>query len=172
MPGLLVAPSPEIMERFKWRTRDHISRVAANLHRVAQVFDAHSEELSGRAKVHDASKFGPVERIAYAWLTEFHRCRRSGEEFAYPEGVQAHVERAICHHVTSNRHHPEYHSDPNDMSEVDLIEMVCDWSAMAQELGQDGSSARSWADKTIGTRILFNAENTALVYRIIAELRV
>ena len=45
------------------------------------------------------------------------------------------------------------------MSEVDLIEMVCDWTAMAQEFDQDNGSARGWADKTIGSRISFNGEN-------------
>ncbi len=54
------------------------------------------------------------------------------------------VRSAIEHHVTTNRHHPDFHADPNDMSDVDLIEMVCDWTAMAQEFEQDGGSARGW----------------------------
>lgn len=77
---------------------------------------------------------------------------------------------AIHHHVTSNRHHPEFHSDPNDMSDVDLIEMVCDWTAMAQEFGQDSGSARGWADKTVGKRVGFNAEKRRFIYQTIEEL--
>ena len=108
--------------------------------------------------------------ILYAWLTEFHRCRRSVELFEYPDGIEVQVRLAINHHVTSNRHHYQFHSDPNDMTEVDLIKMICDWTAMSQELGQDGSSARGWADKTVGKRVKFNAANTRFVYRMIAEL--
>ena len=56
------------------------------------------------------------------------------------------------------------------MTEVDLIEMVCDWTAMSQEFGEDSGSARGWADKTIGKRVEFNTANTQFVYRTIAEL--
>ena len=66
------------------------------------------------------------------------------------------VRRAVHHHVTTNRHHPEFHADPNDMTEVDLIEMVCDWTAMAQEFGQDGGvteidsgSVHQWCEAEI-----------------------
>jgi hypothetical protein len=130
----------------------------------------YGEELLHRAKVHDASKFGAEERIPYVWLTEFHRCRRTGLPFEYPEGIAERVTQAIHHHVKSNRHHPEFHADPNDMSDVDLIEMVCDWTAMAQEFGQDGGSARGWADKTIGKRVAFNAEKRQFIYLMIEEL--
>ncbi len=130
----------------------------------------HGDDLIERAKTHDASKFGDEERIPYVWLTEYHRCKRNGEAFTYPEGMADQVNRAIRHHVTTNRHHPEFHADPNDMSEVDLIEMVCDWTAMAQEFGQDGGSARGWADKTIGKRVAFNADKRRFIFQTIEEL--
>ena len=50
------------------------------------------------------------------------------------------------------------------MSDVDIIEMVCDWTAMALEFGQDGGSARGWADKTIGQRVEFNHDRQRLIY--------
>jgi hypothetical protein len=127
----------------------------------------HGQELMDRAKIHDASKFGNEERIPYIWLTEFHRCRQSGEPFSYPDGMEARVRAAIQHHVTCNRHHPDFHDDPNAMSDVDLIEMVCDWTAMSQEFGQDGGSARGWADKTIGHRVHFNVEKRRFIYEMI-----
>jgi hypothetical protein len=80
------------------------------------------------------------------------------------------VRAAIKHHVTTNRHHPEFHDDPNDMTDVDLIEMVCDWTAMSQEFDQNGGSARGWADKTIGTRVLFNNNRREFVYQKIEQL--
>lgn len=40
---------------------------------------------------------------------------------------------ALDHHYAHNRHHPECHADGvNDMTLIDLIEMVCDWTASAK----------------------------------------
>lgn len=162
-------PTAEMIEFYESRTREHIARVASNLALLAEVTD-HGDELIERAKVHDASKFGPEEYLPYVWLTEHHRCRQSGVDFEYPEGVEDEVKRAIDHHLTTNRHHPQFHADPNDMTEVDLIEMVCDWTAMAQEFGEDGGSAKRWADRTIGKRVAFNSENVHFIYRMIEVL--
>ena len=127
----------------------------------------HGDELRERAAVHDASKFSDEERVPYIWLTEFHRCRRNGESFKYPDRMEVRVQLAIEHHMATNRHHPDFHVDPNDMTDVDLIEMVCDWTAMSQEFEQDGGSARAWAEKTIGSRVNFNDDRRDFVYRTI-----
>ena len=164
-----IKPTPEMLAFYERRMCEHIERVGRCLALQAQVTD-YGEELIERAKVHDASKFGPEERIPFVWLTEYHRCRRNNEPFEYSEGVAEGVKQAIRHHVTTNRHHPEFHADPNDMSDVDLIEMVCDWTAMAQEFNQDNGSARRWADKTIGKRVAFNAEKQRFIYKMIEEL--
>lgn len=162
-------PTAEMIAFADHRTKDHIARVTANLMQLSKVTE-YGDELAKRARFHDASKFGPKERLPYVWLAEFHRHRRKGERYEYPPGIEKQVKCAIEHHVTTNRHHYQFHSDPNEMTEVDLIEMVCDWTAMSQEFDQDGGSARGWADKTIGSRVEFNATNTAFIYRMIAEL--
>src|SRR5436189_4472172 len=131
MPIDPIEPTPEMLAFYERRTNEHIERVRRCLTLLAAVTE-YGEELIERAKVHDASKFGAEERIPYVWLTEYHRCRRNGKSFEYPEGIAEKVKQAINHHVKSNRHHPEFHADLNDMSNVDLIEMVCDWTAMAQ----------------------------------------
>lgn len=151
---------------FERRTEEHIDRVCRCLAVMASVTQ-YADELCERARRHDASKYGPTERVPYIWLTEFHRCRHAGESFTYPDGMEERVRAAIDHHLKTNRHHPEFHSDPNDMTDVDLIEMVCDWTAMSQEFGQDGGSARGWADKTIGHRLIFNDERKQFVYATI-----
>jgi len=58
------------------------------------------------------------------------------------------------------------------MSDIDLIEMVCDWTAIAQELGDNRSSARQWADRTIGNREHFNfgEAKKQFIYRVIDDL--
>ena len=154
---------------YERRTNEHIQRVRRCLTLLAKITN-YGEELIERARIHDASKFSPEERIPYVWLTEYHRCRRNGKPFTYPEGMEERVKRAIRHHVSSNRHHPEFHANPNDMSDVDLIEMVCDWTAMAQEFGEDGGSARVWADKVIGKRVAFDTEKTQFIYQMIEAL--
>ena len=154
---------------YERRTNEHIERVRKCLELLATVI-GYRKDLVDRGNVHDASKFGDTECIPYIWLTEYHRCRRNGEPFEYPVGVEVMVKQAVGHHVRSNRHHAQFHSDPNEMSEIDLIEMVCDWTAMAQEFDQDDGSARGWADKTIGKRVTFNSDKKRFIYRIIEEL--
>ena len=162
-------PTPEMVAFYERRTKEHIDRVRRCLAIMASATE-YASELNELACVHDESKFGPEERTPYIWLTEYYRRRRSGEPFTYPEGMEECVRDAIEHHVKTNRHHPEFHADPNDMTDVDLIEMVCDWTAMAQEFGQDGGSARGWADKTIGKRVAFNAEKRRFINQMIEGL--
>lgn len=159
-------PTADMVAFYERRTKEHIDRVRRCLSVLAAVTE-YADELNERAKVHDASKFSPEERIPYIWLTEFHRCRRSGEPFEYPGGMEDQVRAAIDHHMSTNRHHPDFHADPNDMSDVDLIEMVCDWTAMSQEFDQDGGSARGWADKTVGSRVKFNQEKSRFIYAMV-----
>ncbi len=162
-------PTFEMVEFYERRTREHIARVGRCLAAMSSV-TPYGDELAERARLHDASKFEVEERLPYIWLTEYHRRRRDGQTMVYPEGMEERIQVAIHHHVTTNRHHAEFHKDPNDMTDVDLIEMVCDWTAMSQEFGQDGGSARGWADKTIGYRILLNDERRQFVYRMIELL--
>lgn len=169
MPPRGIEPTPEMIAFYERRTNEHIERVRNCLSLMAAVTN-YGEELKQRAKVHDASKFAPQEREPYIWLTEYHRCRRSGEAFSYPDGMEERVRAAIDHHVRVNRHHPEYHGDPNEMTDVDLIEMVCDWTAMSIEFGQDGGSARGWADKTLGKRFQFDNEKRRFIYETIELL--
>ena len=159
-------PTHEMIAFYERRTEEHIDRVRRCLVAMSSV-NEYADELKERARIHDASKYESNERIPYIWLTEFHRCRRGGEPFAYPDGMEDLVRSAIDHHVTTNRHHPEFHADPNDMTDVDVIEMVCDWTAMSQEFGQDGGSARGWANKTIGNRLHLNEERKQFVYAMI-----
>ena len=165
----MTEPTPEMIAFYERRTREHIERVRKCLSLLAAERECGTELLE-RAQVHDASKFGPEERVPYIWLTEYHRCRWRNLPFSYPDGMEEAVNRAIQHHLTSNRHHPEFHADPNEMTDVDLIEMVCDWTAMSLEFNQDNGSARGWAEKTIGKRVSFNEEKTRFVFDVIEQL--
>jgi len=85
----------------------------------------------------------------------------------YPSGIEEEIARAEHIHVTSNRHHPEYHSDINAMTDVDIIEMVCDWTAMAQVRGENNGSASDWALKVVGNTYPFDEYRSTLIFRII-----
>lgn len=70
---------------------------------------------------HDASKFGPLE-----W-TYLH----IGSDVP-----SAKLKIAVQQHHAHNPHHPEYWDQGiNEMPDLYLAEMVCDWYARAQEFG-------------------------------------
>jgi Family of unknown function (DUF5662) len=162
-------PTPEMILQFERRTSEHIKRVRNCLVAMAAV-TPDDTELIRRSFVHDASKYSPEERLPYIWLTEYHRCRRNGEPFEYPSGMDELVRQAVDHHVRSNRHHPEFHADPNDMTDEDLIEMVCDWTAMAQEFGENNGSAKQWANMILKKRLRLNSDRQQFVYSAIELL--
>jgi hypothetical protein len=165
-------PTPEMIAHFETRTRDHIRRVGRLLSLLASLnrYSEYGPQLRERAKTHDASKFTPMERIPYVWLTEFHRCLHHGIAFTYPDGIKERVEAAITHHASSNRHHPQFHDHPDDMTDVDIMEMVCDWTALAEEINPLEISARRWADTKIGKSLRFNERRRRLVYEVIDAL--
>ncbi len=97
--------------------------------------------------------------------------------------------KTVFDHVKSNNHHPEYWDDnitleqystnyyeqfdnPDFyvvdgtlMSKEGIAEMVCDWTAVAQEFGKN--SARDWADEMIDKRWRFTPEQVNFIYQII-----
>ena len=159
----MTQPSKKMVDNFHRRTNEHIKNVQDCIAKLNP-----GPELQERAKTHDASKFGEVEYMPYIWITEFYRCKNNGIDFEYPPGMEEKTRIASKHHVTTNRHHPEYHDDISDMTDIDIIEMVCDWAAMAIELGE--GSARGWADKNVGSRWKFTPEQTDLIYSTINKL--
>jgi hypothetical protein len=64
MPTHQFDPTPEMLAFYQRRTNEHIERVRRCLALLAEVTD-YGDELLGRARVHDASKFDPEERIPY-----------------------------------------------------------------------------------------------------------
>lgn len=164
-------PTGEMVAFYERRTREHIDRVCCCLTALTEL-PGYSQGILSRGEIHDASKFVPPERVPYIWLTEFHRRRLNGETFVYPDGIEEQINAAIQHHFTTNRHHPEFHASPDEMSDVDLIEMVCDWTAIAQELRGERCSPRKWADENIGTEKRFNfcEAKKRFIYQVIDDV--
>lgn len=162
-------PTQEMTKFFVSRTKYHISLVQTHMTTLASILP-HEDELMERGERHDESKWSEEEMIPYIWLTHFHKCKKDGIKLIYPHGVKGEIKKAITHHVTHNRHHHEFHQDPNNMTETDLIEMVCDWTAMSEELNQNNHSAKWWADKVVGTKISLNSEKSLFLYNTIELL--
>lgn len=88
------------------------------------------EEIHVRMFNHDLSK---LSRPEVKTFTEYANQLSELEEgtFAYKRVLKA-MNEALNMHYANNRHHPEHHKNGvDDMSLIDLIEMVCDWKAVS-----------------------------------------
>lgn len=160
-------PSNEAIDYFYKRTDKHISLVRKNLFLWAREKPELASELLNRASIHDESKYKEPERTPYIWRTWAGNCTLCNLPFEYPEGMDQQVRDAIFHHITHNRHHPEWHPDPDEMTEVDLIEMVCDWKAMSQEFGE--KTPMNFANKVLGRRFKFSENKCDKIRELIMK---
>lgn len=157
----------EEMERlFIARLNLHRDLVRNNLILMAGYSNLSFELLFDRAEQHDISKFKHPERIAYLYITwKYHHNISS-----YPESINKQIEHGWLHHIQNNRHHPEAHQNINKMTELDIVEMVCDWTAIAQENDGNNSSCMSWAMENIDKKWCFSSVLKSHIFAAIYEL--
>lgn len=165
-------PTKEMVEFFLQRTEKHIELVRKNMNFLKQYgisnLNLTEHDISRRATHHDESKYSDIEFIPFVWLTEYYRCKRNGLTLYYPTELVPLIKNATQMHVTTNLHHPEAHNNISDMSNLDILEAVCDWSAMAEEFEE--GSARKWAETNIGKKWFFSIEQSNLLYELITKL--
>lgn len=89
-------------------------------------------DLLKRGASHDNSKFNADEFKSLASILESKKCFTDATTKLSDKEV-----KAIEIHWKKNRHHPEYFEDKEDMSELDILEMVCDWFARSIQFGTD-----------------------------------
>lgn len=109
--------------------------------RVAELMGQPIKELLDRSVHHDLSKTREPERAAYDEFAPKLRAAVYGsvEHAALVEAMG----EGLRHHYAHNRHHPEHFPHGvNDMTLIDLIEMLADWRA-ATERGEGGELART-----------------------------
>lgn len=82
--------------------------------------------LISRGFEHDVSKFSGIE---WDYL-------HAGRDVPREQ-----LELAVRQHVRTNSHHPEYWGGFDNMPEIAVAEMVCDWYARSQEFG---TGLREW----------------------------
>jgi hypothetical protein len=111
----------------------HIGFVKLALHSVVYA-------LERRAEVHDLSKMLDDEFAGFSRINAAARINKFGSP-EYSEGMKR--ERpTIDLHFSRNRHHPEYQEASDEMTFIDVIEMVCDWWGA----GKGYDSTMPWKD--------------------------
>jgi len=115
-------------------TRKHILNVAKYINIVIY-------HLLDRAQKHDETKFSEPELPLFVKLTD--KLSQSTYGSAEHTAMLKKLKPALDHHYATNRHHPEHY--PNgieDMTLIDLVEMLCDWKASTLR-HEDGNILKS-----------------------------
>lgn len=115
-------------EQYDAETHSHVALVQQRLLRV-------QDELRYRGLVHDFSKSCEPERSGFR--------RIAGVQYGTPEYEVLLHEGFVQHHYARNGHHPEHYANGvAGMSLLDVVEMLCDWSAASeQRMGKKLSEA-------------------------------
>lgn len=99
------------------------------------------EQLLWRVTQHDESKLHDPEKAIFDEFTPKLRDSTYGSD-EY-KGFLEEMGEGLKHHYENNRHHPEHFPNGvDDMTLVDVIEMLADWKA-ATERHADGDLAKS-----------------------------
>ncbi len=105
-------------------------KMSKYLHSIGN--DALAIDICRRAVLHDNSKLDDNE------LGPFSKLDHKKEALKDPNiGLDDNVKHVIEVHWNKNRHHPEFFPDIEDMADIDIIEMCCDWHARSVQYGTD-----------------------------------
>lgn len=112
-----------------------------HIERVRELVDEARVTLAGRGFCHDASKLRtPEAEVFKQYGPKLHGMTYDSPEY---KAALAKIKPAADHHYANNRHHPEhFKKGVQDMTLIDLLEMLADWKA-AGERHADGSMAAS-----------------------------
>jgi len=113
-------------------------RVFRHQDKVGETMSRLGGQVSCRGACHDHSKLHEEEYQGFVDLlaADSDMDVRSKE---YQDIVTSAKTACIQTHYKNNRHHPEHHENIEDMTLLDLIEMVCDWKAASPSKRHKGS---------------------------------
>jgi len=175
-------------EWFEKRLNNHIDLVQKYIKRIEKAYPEKFKGLIEQCENHDASKFKEPERAPYIEISWRHK-HDNYDSYKTPGDLTKEDEnQATLHHITENKHHPEYWCDrkenllnkedrddiPDEIVDATkmpnkyIAEMCADWSAMSEELGKN--TPREWADKNIGKRWKFVPKQKELIYEILDKI--
>ena len=141
-----------------------LARATRHIMTVQLILRTLAREMLNRADAHDLSKLGPDEfggMIAIDRIAD--KCGLNS-----PEYMAALSGGAIQLHVSRHSHHPEYHvSGVQNMSLLDIVEMVCDWKAANVLRGHP-----EWNEsvRMMSERLGLSSEQIYLINLIASEL--
>ena len=98
---------------------------------VIKLLMAVQNKIGERMLSHDRTKLESPEVQYFREYTP----KLKNTTFGSPEYNQflSQMKPALDHHYANNRHHPEFYKNGiNDMTLIDLIEMLCDWYASSK----------------------------------------
>ena len=105
----------------------------AHISRVRELCNQSASNLIRRGIVHDASKLVEPEKSAYDRVSQKLKDLKYGSE-EYRAALRE-IKPALEHHYANNFHHPEcWKNGVDDMSLLDLIEMLNDWKAATERM--------------------------------------
>jgi hypothetical protein len=117
----------------------------AHINRVDTLLGRFSKDLDERGRLHDQSKFNPIEMGPLQTMQDL-----IDKEGQAPFGSEEYRRRTALlgpmleHHYKHNSHHPEHYANGIEgMDLLDLVEMFFDWKA-ASERGEDSAMGISY----------------------------
>jgi hypothetical protein len=107
---------------------DYLCDVLLHISEVKEYLEEIISELKKRGEAHDRTKLQEPEFDIFVSTREkFKKVNYGTPE--YQECVEL-AKPAIEHHYKNNRHHTAFHQNGiNDMTLVDIVEMIADWMA-------------------------------------------
>jgi len=163
-------------KEYQAHIANHVNRVKNNVKKLVKAFPQYSDALKNVEK-HDELKMKEPERTPYIDLTykKFNKIK---------EPLKENEKQVLFHHIKNSKHHPEYWCDKveivgedpdNATQKVDasrmpneyILEMVADWKATADVLG---NTARSWFEKQNGKRWIFTPSQIDLINKFLDVL--
>lgn len=100
-----------------------------HIHTIQRVMHLMVKELMDRMLTHDQSKLTRPEVTLFSKHNEDEVRRITFNSPAYQQKLRR-LKPALDNHYYNNRHHPEhFERGINDMTLIDVLEMLCDWKA-------------------------------------------
>ncbi len=169
---MIKKPSIEQEKLFIEKSIKHIRLIQDNMIKIAfsgGFLGISPVDIVKRAFLHDFSKFDEDTYEGYVWYYARNYAREKKLPIPeYSEEREEFILECVKKHRSNSRHHPEYFKDVNDMEPLDIIEMVCDWTAISQSniLGIY-KSVRDFTNQNIGTKYMFDEAHQRQIYKVI-----
>lgn len=158
-----------------WKLDDSVIefRAATKVHRgeVAGVLSKVIAALTDRQINHDASKLQLPELVEFPEHIEALKAPQYGSP-KYAEALER-MGPVLKHHYEENRHHPEHFDNGiNDMTLMDLLEMLADWMSASKRSGSDSiysSLAKNVSRFGISEQLYIILKNTVRALEAVNE---